>query len=37
MGRALTVENTVIIDKKDIFQGKILNFDDDTFKRCVNI
>ena len=33
-GKALTVENAVIVDKKrDIFQGKILNFDDDTFRN----
>lgn len=33
-GKALTVENAVIADKKrDIFQGKILNFDDDTFRN----
>lgn len=33
-GKSLMVENAVIVDKKrDIFQGKILNFDDDTFRN----
>lgn len=33
-GEALTIENAFVIDRKrDIFQGKILNFDDNTFKN----
>lgn len=33
-GKALIIENAYVTDnKKDIFQGKILNFDDDTFKN----
>ncbi len=36
MGRSLTVENNVIIDKKkDIFQGKIFNFDDNILKDTI--
>lgn len=34
VGKALTIENTLVVDKRrDIFQGKILNFDNDTFKN----